>query len=744
MAGSAVGMAGEVTGVMQLFSLVWMELVMAALAAAMYMVVSGKVIPAQGFRKAKNPGHRNPRVASPHNAGSKPCVEVGSSARPRSIHRTRSGGSSIMDVDDMADVRNPGKNSSTKLQSDGSCSDSDRSTVCPSTRASQRSPTFSDGALDVTSQARAIRLCGKSGNLAGAIGVYERVKRSGHGANSCVFNSLLDACIECGALERAEEYFNGAKSRNFITVVTYNTMMKGYLAQKKVSHAEALLRELAARGMAATQASYNGLIQSKLQGGDKVGAWRLVGEMQNQRLSPNSVTCAILLKGVMPAPHEVLRVFQLVQSMATPIDEVLFPLLVEACLGMDRLDILKSMHGAYTKQDGPRSISVASYGTMIKAYGKAHDEGTVLALWDEMKAQKIKLTSITVGCVVEALVANRSADRAWELIQEMWNNQEQRGLLNTVIYSTIIKGYVCARQPEKVMGLYEEMRSRSIQPNAITYNTILNAFAQCKAMDRAPRLLQEMYDADPRVEPDIITYSTIVKGYCVAGELDKALDLLKVMKSDAKLKPDEVTYNSLLDGCAKQNRLESALELVSDMKEGGVPVSNFTLSILVKLLGRCRRLDQAFETVNMLSKEYGFQVNLQVYTCLIQACFNNKQPCKALALHERMLNENLSLDEKAYTAILRGCMQFGLLDNAEHIVKCAYGIADGSVGSPGVDRRCLEELLSALGPNTKAGSSLAADIRAAARRQTMRNEPGPSRRFEPRGQASGRNHGRRQ
>merc|ERR1719377_101896 len=114
-------------------------------------------------------------------------------------------------------------------------------------------------------------------------------------------------------------------------------------------------------------------------------------------------------------------------------------------------------------------------------------------------------------------------------------------------------------------------------------------------MDRASGLLEDMRESS--VEPDIITYSTIVKGYCLEGDVDRAFDVLEDMKSDGKFQPDEIMYNSILDGCAKQHRVEHALNVLEEMKATGVGPSNYTLSILVKLLGHARRLSQAFKMV---------------------------------------------------------------------------------------------------------------------------------------------------
>merc|ERR1719331_3086490 len=226
--------------------------------------------------------------------------------------------------------------------------------------------------------------------------------------------------------------------------------------------------------------------------------------------------------------------------------------------------------------------------------------------------------------MIEALVANGYSVDAWQFVQKLWDDENTRHCVNIVTYSTILKGFANAKDPEKVMAVYEEMHRHGLQPNNITYNTMLNAFAQCGAMHRVPALLQEMKAADPPIEPDLVTYSTIVKGYCSSGSLDRGLQVYKDMQSDGKHAPDEVMYNSLLDGCAREHRPDDALRLVVDMKRGGVPPSNFTLSMLVKLMGRCKRLNQAFALIAEISHEYSLKVNIQVYTCLIQACFNNR------------------------------------------------------------------------------------------------------------------------
>merc|ERR1719316_1355618 len=279
-------------------------------------------------------------------------------------------------------------------------------------------------------------------------------------------------------------------------------------------------------------------------------------------------------------------------------DEVLFSSAAEACIRIGRLDQLSALLEKLKKQGVPLALTAPCYGSMIKAFGNGGDVDRVWQLWREMGERGVRPTSITVGCTIDALVKNGRAEDAWALVQDLSADEERRQYVNTVIFSTVLKGFAAARQPKRIFAVHAEMRQIGVPCNTITYNTMIDACARCGCMDKVPPLLEEM--KRDRVELDVITYSTLVKGYCHAGDVDKAFKVLAEMKSDGKLSPDEILYNSLLDGCAKQNRVDDAVRLLEDMRGCGVVPSNFTLSIMVKLMGRARRLEEAFQMVDEL------------------------------------------------------------------------------------------------------------------------------------------------
>merc|ERR1719353_2597025 len=170
-------------------------------------------------------------------------------------------------------------------------------------------------------------------------------------------------------------------------------------------------------------------------------------------------------------------------------------------------------------------------------------------------------------------------------------------------------------------------------------------------MEHLPKILANMKENN--AAPNVITYSTMLKGHCQNGNIQGGFAILEQMKKDTRMKPDEIMYNSLLDGCAQNNLVDEGLRLLEEMQNEGVAPSNFTLSLLVKLLNRARRLDRAFSIVEEISKKYRFHPNVHVYTNLIQACASNQQLHRGMNVLEQMIKERVAPDSRTYSILVR-------------------------------------------------------------------------------------------
>merc|ERR1719440_267622 len=124
----------------------------------------------------------------------------------------------------------------------------------------------------------------------------------------------------------------------------------------------------------------------------------------------------------------------------------------------------------------------------------------------------------------------------------------------------------------------------------------------------------------------------------------------------------------MLDGCTRHNRMDLADKLLEAMDHHNIAPSNFTLGILVKMYGRRRQLDRAFEAVENLSTKHGFAPNAQVRTCLMCACINNNAIDRAFKVFEELKGSGQSPDAKAYGVLISGCVRQGHLQQAVSLV----------------------------------------------------------------------------
>merc|ERR1740117_1171225 len=227
---------------------------------------------------------------------------------------------------------------------------------------------------------------------------------------------------------------------------------------------------------------------------------------------------------------------------------------------------------------------------------------------------------------------------------------------------------------DRALAVYEEIRNEKVELSIVMYNTLIDACARCGRMEQLENILSDM--KTNRVKPNVITYSTMLKGHCQNGDIQTAFLILEQMKKDAHLKPDEIMYNSLLDGCAQNNMVDEGLALLEEMQNEGVQPSNFTLSILVKLMNRARRLDQAFALVEEITEKYKFWPNVHVYANLIQACVSNQQLPRGMSVLEQMVGERIVPDSRTYSILVRASLSKGLFEQAVGLLRGALGLAD--------------------------------------------------------------------
>eukprot|EP00933_Yihiella_yeosuensis_P072710 TRINITY_DN811_c0_g2_i1.p1 TRINITY_DN811_c0_g2~~TRINITY_DN811_c0_g2_i1.p1 ORF type:complete len:1116 (-),score=308.71 TRINITY_DN811_c0_g2_i1:300-3647(-) len=530
---------------------------------------------------------------------------------------------------------------------------------------------------DVAKHVTMIRNCSSDGNLEGAKKVFESLKSSGGECNSVVYNTVLDACVENNALKEAEVWMDQMKKDGLADVVSYNTVIKAHLQVKNFEKARALMDEMKKLGFQPNGVTFNELVNGLVAHGShsqRAEIWKIIAQMKEAGVAPNQVTCSILLKSLnyRSSDKEVHQTMDLISAMEESMDEVLLSSVVEALVRINRPDLLRSKLKMLQKSNLVKISGSHTFGSLFKAYGFAKDIDGVWRCWKEMRSRYIKPTSITLGCMVEAVVNNGDTEGGYELIHEIQADENCKDMLNSVIYCSVLKGFTREKKLDRAWNVYSEMKKYNVDISIVTYNTLIDACARCGQMQRMPEILNDM--ATNGAEANLITYSTRIKGHCSVGELEQGFQVLEQMRRETKMKPDEIMYNSLLDGCAQNGLVEEGLKLLETMQDEGVSPSNFTLSLLVKMMSRARKLDNAFQLVDEISAKFHLQPNVHVYTNLIQACIYSRQLPRAMNTMETMLEAHIQPESRTYNILVRACLQQGKLDLALGLLRAALGL----------------------------------------------------------------------
>ena len=95
-------------------------------------------------------------------------------------------------------------------------------------------------------------------------------------------------------------------------------------------------------------------------------------------------------------------------------------------------------------------------------------------------------------------------------------------------------------------------------PNKFQWTKHINNLVEKGQMEKAMRATRDMMNLG--IEPDVITFSTLIKGWCKVGNMSVAMHVAKVMLKMG-IYPDEYTYVPLIQGYCEQHDMMKAKRL---------------------------------------------------------------------------------------------------------------------------------------------------------------------------------------
>ncbi|KAG4079721.1 hypothetical protein HA402_006754 [Bradysia odoriphaga] len=171
-------------------------------------------------------------------------------------------------------------------------------------------------------------------------------------------------------------------------------------------------------------------------------------------------------------------------------------------------------------------------------------------------SQSLLLIRCCGNLVPEELPEVRTA-----LVQEIWKTLNNLNVeMDITHYNALLRVYLENEHPFSPTEFLADLEAKGIEPNRVTYQSLISRYCQEGDMDGATKTLEFMLPINENV------FSSMIMGHSEAGDIEAAIGILPVMR-EAGMKPSSDTYTNLLCAYAKHGKMDEILTTLDEFHE---------------------------------------------------------------------------------------------------------------------------------------------------------------------------------
>lgn len=489
-----------------------------------------------------------------------------------------------------------------------------------------------------------LKACRELRDIDGGRKVHGHVFKAGS-PDSFVFTGLVDMYAKCGDIKCSCQAFDEILDRN---VVSWTSMIAGYVQNGCAEEALVLFNRMREGWVVGNQFTLGSLVTacSKL-GALHQGKW-LHGYLIKNGIELNSflVTALLDMYAKCGEIFDAKTVFDELSST----DLVSWTAMIVGYTQSGHAYMaLKLFTNEKWASLTPNSVTAASVLSACAQLGN-------LNMGMSVHGQGIKL-GLEESAVKNALLDMYAKSQRMEDACCIFNSISEK---DVIAWNSLISGFVQNGSADKALELFQQMRSESFSPDAVTLVVVLSASAFLAALAvgsslHAYSIKQGLLSSNVHVGTAILNF------YAKCGDVESARRVFDGM--DFK---NTVTWSAMIGGYGIHGDGSGSLTLFSDMlKEEIRP----TEVIFTSILSVCRHtglVGEGWRYFNSMCQDYNFVPSMKHYACMIDLLSRAGRLEEALEFIERM---PMQPDTSLFGAFLHGCGLYSRCDLAEVAIK---------------------------------------------------------------------------
>jgi pentatricopeptide repeat protein len=248
-------------------------------------------------------------------------------------------------------------------------------------------------------------------------------------------------------------------------------------------------------------------------------------------------------------------------------------------------------------------------------------------------------------------------EKAGRLVQDMQAIGVQP---DAITYSTILSIWVKAGKLDRAAKLFEKLREAGTEIDPVLYQTMVVAYERAGLVSQAKRLLRDLKD------PEGIPKETAIKILASAGRLEEAAWLFRRAANTGEIK-DSSVHRAMMDLYAKNRRHRNVIEVFDEMRKLGQLPDSETIATAINAYGKLKDFDKAAALYQAMREEgcvFSDRVHFQMISLL-----GAQKDFKALEVLVGELSHDPSIDKRELYLVAAGVYERAYkIDKASQII----------------------------------------------------------------------------
>ncbi|KAL0907462.1 hypothetical protein M5K25_021875 [Dendrobium thyrsiflorum] len=309
----------------------------------------------------------------------------------------------------------------------------------------------------------------------------------------------------------------------------------------------------------------------------------------------------------------------------------------------------------------------ATLVALFRALGRAGMTHRALQLFDELP-ERLNLPNPpslkVLNCILDLLV-NENIDLSRHFFRKKMNG---RGDDRT--FGILMKGLCRTNRIAEGFKLLALMKTISLKPNPVIYNTLIHALCRNGKVGRARSLMAEMNN------PSDVTFNILISAYCREGSLVQALVMLEKC-FDFGFVPDAISVTKIVELLCGHDRAMEAVEVLDRVEKRGGVVDAVAYNTLIKGFCEVAKPEVGRRVMREMERK-GCLPNVQTYNVLISGFCESEKMDSAIDLFREMGMDGISPEFRAYDALIRGFCSVGRVEDGVKLLNLMEEICGGN------------------------------------------------------------------